>query len=47
MPKELLQRFGIYRLSCTIIAIIQYTIICRTKLSGFCNCWRYDRFNDR
>ena len=35
MPKELLQRFGIYRLACTIIAIIQYTIICRTSPSKF------------
>jgi sigma-B regulation protein RsbU (phosphoserine phosphatase) len=35
MPKELLQRFGIYRLTCTIIAIIQYTIICRTSPSKF------------
>ena len=35
MPKELLQRFGIYRLACTIIAIIQYTIICRTKPGKF------------
>jgi serine phosphatase RsbU (regulator of sigma subunit) len=35
MPKELLQRFGIYRLACTIIAIIQYTIICRTRPNKF------------
>jgi serine phosphatase RsbU (regulator of sigma subunit) len=35
MPKELLPRFGIYRLACTIIAIIQYTIICRSSPSKF------------
>lgn len=33
MPKELLHRFGIYRLACTIIALIQYSIISRTKPS--------------
>lgn len=33
MPKELLHRFGIYRLACTIVAIIQYTIISRTNPS--------------
>jgi len=34
MPGELLQRFGLYRLSCTIIVIIQFFIIRHTKPSN-------------
>jgi sigma-B regulation protein RsbU (phosphoserine phosphatase) len=41
MPKELLPRFGIYRLACTITAIIQYTIICRTEPSKFSYLYGY------
>ncbi|UCF91787.1 MAG: SpoIIE family protein phosphatase [Desulfobacterales bacterium] len=31
MPKELIPRFGVYRLACTIICLIQYFIIRHTK----------------
>lgn len=33
MPQELLQRFGIYRLACTLVLIIQYVVIRQTKPS--------------
>ncbi len=35
MPKELLQRFGLYRLTATLIIIVQYVAVRRTKPGKF------------